>query len=184
MNIGCGLDTTFDRVDNGTIQWFDLDMPDVIALRKQYFQETERRRMLAFSVFDNAWYSERKNKTHVLFLIAGVLYYFTEQQVKELFISFHNAFPGVEIVFDYSSNKGVALANKKVIDKSGMKQSAYLQWGIDDVTELERWNENIHIIKTMPMFREHKKLFPVYKRLGFNISDKMKIMSLAHIRIG
>jgi O-methyltransferase involved in polyketide biosynthesis len=33
VNLGCGLDTTFARVDNGTVTWYDLDLPDVIELR-------------------------------------------------------------------------------------------------------------------------------------------------------
>jgi O-methyltransferase involved in polyketide biosynthesis len=184
VNIGCGLDTTFDRVDNGKLQWYDLDLPDVIILRKNYIAETERRRFLSYSVFDVAWYNEIKKKSHVLFLIAGVLYYFDEQQVKELFGSFGKTFPGVEVIFDYSSKKGVAISNKKVIEQGGMNKSAYLRWGIDDIAELERWNEQIHIIKTMPMYHEHKKNYWAMRRLGMNISDWMKIMSLAHVRIG
>ena len=43
VNIGCGLDTTFDRIDNGTVRWYDLDLPDVIELRRQFIGETERR---------------------------------------------------------------------------------------------------------------------------------------------
>jgi len=30
VNVGCGLDTTFNRVDNGSLFWYDLDLPDVI----------------------------------------------------------------------------------------------------------------------------------------------------------
>ena len=51
VNIGCGLDTTFDRIDNGKIQWIDLDLPDTIELRKKYFSETDRRHFIATSVF-------------------------------------------------------------------------------------------------------------------------------------
>jgi O-methyltransferase involved in polyketide biosynthesis len=43
VNIGCGLDTTFDRVDNGRLIWYDVDLPDVISLRKIFVSETKRR---------------------------------------------------------------------------------------------------------------------------------------------
>jgi hypothetical protein len=90
----------------------------------------------------------------------------------------------VEIIFDYSSSKGVELANKMVIKRGGMDKSAELVWGIDDIYTLEKWDSGIKILDTMPMFREHKMNYPFYKRIGMNISDTMKIMSLAHIRIG
>ncbi len=34
VHIGCGLDTRFERVDNGRVEWFDLDLPEVIELRR------------------------------------------------------------------------------------------------------------------------------------------------------
>lgn len=183
VNIGCGLDTTFDRVDNGKIEWIDLDLPDVIALRKKYFQETDHRKLIPMSVFNSEWYKDIDSTNKVMLLIAGVLYYFDETEVKKLFGDFHNFLPGVEMVFDYCSAKGKEIANKKVIEKGGMDKSAYLKWSIDNIFDIEKWADNIKIISNMPMFIEHKKNYPVIKRIGMNISDMLKIMSLAHVKI-
>jgi O-methyltransferase involved in polyketide biosynthesis len=183
VNIGCGLDTTFDRVDNGTIRWIDLDLPDTIALRKKYIAETDRRKFISLSVFDTDWYENIQNPNQVMLLIAGVLYYFGETEVKQLFLDFHTFIPGAEVVFDYSSRKGVEVANKKVIEKGGMDKEACLKWGIDNIFELEKWDGNIQVKSNMPMFREHKKNFPRSKRIGMTISDMLKIMSLAHAKI-
>jgi len=62
INIGCGLDTTFDRVDNGKIQWIELDLPDTIELRKKYIPESDRRRFISRSVFDKNWYNSIEKK--------------------------------------------------------------------------------------------------------------------------
>ena len=183
VNIGCGLDTTFDRVDNGKIQWIDLDLPDTIELRKRYIAESARRHFIAKSIFDKSWYKSVEKQNRVMLLIAGVLYYFDETEVKGLFNDFHTFIPGAEIIFDYSSTKGVKIANKKVIEKGGMSKSAGLKWGIDDILEIEKWNSHIKVISNMPMFKEHKKNYPVLKRIGMNISDVLKIMSLVHIKI-
>ncbi len=183
VNIGCGLDTTFDRVDNGKIQWIDLDLPDTIALRKKYIYETERRQFIAKSVFDNSWYESIKNNQNVMLLIAGVLYYFKESEVKNLFNNFHMFIPEVEIIFDYASNKGIKIANKQVIEDGGMDKSAYLKWGIDNIFDVESWDNYIKVISNMVMFKEHKKNYPFIKRIGMNISDMLKIMSLTHIKI-
>jgi len=184
INVGCGLDTTFDRIDNGKLHWFDLDLPDVIQLRKIYISETERRRFISASVFDKNWFRYITNKKQLMFMFAGVLYYFKEKDIRELFSRFLNHFPGVEIIFDYSSNRGVKLANKMVIKRGGMDESANLIWGIDNISDLEKWNIGIKVLDTIPMFREFKKNYPIYKRFEMTISDILRIMSLAHIRIG
>jgi O-methyltransferase involved in polyketide biosynthesis len=183
VNIGCGLNTTFDRIDNGKINWIDLDLPDAIELRRKYFQESDRRQFIAKSVFDTTWYSDIKNKDKLMLLFAGVLYYFDEPNVKKLFSDIHNFLPTVEIIFDHASKLGIKLSNDQVIKRGGMNESSYLKWGIDDIYEIQKWESYIKVISNMPMFKEHKKSYPVTKRIGMNISDSLKIMSLAHIQI-
>ncbi len=55
VELGTGLNSRFDRVDNGTIHWIDLDLPDTIELRRNFFANSERRQMVAASVLDDAW---------------------------------------------------------------------------------------------------------------------------------
>lgn len=183
VNIGCGLDTIFNRVDNGQIKWIDLDLPDSIKLRKQFISESDRNKFIAKSALDTSWFESVSGDKNIMLLMAGVIYYFDESEVKTLFANFHKFIPGVELIFDYSSKKGTAVANKKVIDKGGMNKAAYLKWGIDNIFEIEKWSDNIKVLSSMPMFREHKKKYPFIKRIGMNISDALKIMSLAHVKI-
>jgi len=59
VHIGCGLDSRFERVDNGQVEWYDLDLPDVIALRRKFIgDERERYHLLGCSAFDSAWISQ------------------------------------------------------------------------------------------------------------------------------
>ena len=56
VHIGCGLDTRFQRVDNGQVQWYDLDVPEVIGLRRKLIgDEGSRYHLLACSVLEHAW---------------------------------------------------------------------------------------------------------------------------------
>jgi len=183
VNVGCGLDTTFDRVDNGRIQWIDLDLPDTIDLRKKYISESERRRFVPKSVFDLSWYDSIGKKDKLMLLIAGVLCYFSESDVKKLFSDFHNLIPGVEVVFDYFSSFGMKISNKQIIESGGMDKSAFLKWSVENILEIERWNSNIKVKSHMPLYKEHKKNFSMLKRFGMNIVDMLKPVSLAHIKI-
>jgi O-methyltransferase involved in polyketide biosynthesis len=55
MNIGSGLDTTFYRVDNGLIHWYDLDLPPVIKIRNQLLPEADTTNCIAKSLLDPSW---------------------------------------------------------------------------------------------------------------------------------
>jgi O-methyltransferase involved in polyketide biosynthesis len=85
VHFGCGLDTRFERVDNERVEWFDLDMPDVMELRqKLIITESNRYHTIAASVFDDDWIKEvsRYKPRPFLFLGEGVLPYFEESQVR------------------------------------------------------------------------------------------------------
>ena len=55
IELGTGLNTRFERVDNGPVHWIDLDLPDTIELRRKFFADSGRRRMVAASVLDEDW---------------------------------------------------------------------------------------------------------------------------------
>ena len=104
VNIGAGLDTTFYRVDNGTIQWYDLDLPDVIEIRRQLLPEPDRTTYIAESLFDPIWCKDIKHTEGGVFMVAGgVLPFFEESQVKQFFSMLADNFPGGEIIFDVPS---------------------------------------------------------------------------------
>ena len=56
------------------------------------------------------------------------MYYFEENQVKDIFNKMSVSFPGSEIVFDVSSSFGVKTANKKVIQNSELDEKSFLKW--------------------------------------------------------
>jgi O-methyltransferase involved in polyketide biosynthesis len=106
VNIGAGLDTTFYRVDNGAIHWYDLDLPPVIAFRKELIPETDRSTCIAQSFLDPSWCADVAYRDGVFMVAGGVLRYFDESRVKQLLAMLADNFPGGEIVFNVSSRKG------------------------------------------------------------------------------
>src|ERR1700749_5296629 len=55
VELGTGLNTRFERVDNGLVHWIDLDLPDAIELRRKFFTDSGRRRMVAASLTGEEW---------------------------------------------------------------------------------------------------------------------------------
>lgn len=109
--------------------------------------------------------------------------YFDEAEVKRLLRQISREFTQAVMAFDYSSAKGLEITNKKVLKESGLSGEARAKWGIDNIYEIERWQPGIKVVETMNLFAKHKKKFPLWKRIGMAISDRMKIMSLAKIEI-
>jgi len=63
-----GLNTRFDRVGNGQAHWIDLDLPDTIELRRRFFADSGRRRMVAASVLDQGWLPAVRDSPGPVFL--------------------------------------------------------------------------------------------------------------------
>jgi len=184
VNLGCGLDTTFERVDNGRVSWYDLDLPDVIRLRRNYIPESERRRFIAQSLLEKGWFDQLGGADSVLFIASGVLYYFEENQVRELFIRLADRFPGSEIFFDACSPRGMRMANRRVIQAGGMDAAAILRWGIQRPKEMESWDSRIAVLADYPMFRRMRRGLTLRERWGTLMSDWLGIMSMVHARLG
>jgi len=184
VNIGAGLDTTFYRVDNGTIRWYDLDLPDVIALRKQLLPETDRTRCIAKSLFDSSWYTDIKNTGEGVFLMAaGVLFYFEEAQVRRFFSSLADKFPGSEIVFNAHSKLGVSFANRTL--RSTGVENAVIKWALKDVNEMTKWDKRITVIDQVPYFKNIPR-DPAWGeeiKRRINVNDTHKIFKIVHLRV-
>ena len=103
VNIGAGVDTTFYRVDNGTIHWYDLDLPEVIDIRRQLLPEPDRVTYIAKSLLDPSWCKDINTEGGVFMIAGGVLPYFEESQVKQFFSMLADNFPDGEIVFEAMS---------------------------------------------------------------------------------
>lgn len=84
VNMGCGLDDRFSRVDNGKILWYDIDLPDSIGVRKKAFEDTDRRKMIAGSALGNDWTELVEKRSRTLVIMEGLLMYFSKEQVQTI----------------------------------------------------------------------------------------------------
>lgn len=183
INIGCGLDTTFERVNNGKLFWYDLDLPNVIELRRKFIPESARRKFISCSFLDDCWIRELHTEDNIFFAAAGVLYYFEEFRLKEIFNKIIEAFPGCEFIFDAASPLGVTISNKKVIESSGLDEKSYLKWGLRSAEEMTNWNNKIEVVEEYPMFRHLRKGLSFKDKITSLISDHYKIMYMVHLRV-
>lgn len=132
--LGTGLNTRFERVDDGTVNWIDLDLPDTIALRRRFFEDTDRRRMLAASVLDDDWLDEVARLPGPYFFVSeGVLVYLDKDAVTRSLSRIAERFPGSDIAFDVYSR--VTYGGQRVL-AAGRGVDVGWKWACDDPRKL------------------------------------------------
>ena len=87
VNLGCGLDDTFSQVDNGRCRVYNLDMPDVIAVRNVLLPAGEREQNIGCDLNDHSWMDQIDATCGAVFFASGVFYYFETEAVRTLFQS-------------------------------------------------------------------------------------------------
>lgn len=82
INLGCGFDDKFSQVDNGKITWFDVDLPDQIAVRRKVYEDRERCTMLDGSALDGEWTKNLPKSDMTIVVMEGVLEYFSRSRLR------------------------------------------------------------------------------------------------------
>ena len=143
IHLGCGLDSRIQRQDNGLVNWYDLDLPDVIELRKNYYTESDRYHMISASVINLSWLNIIPAEGQPVMVIAeGLLMYLAEEDVTALFLKLGEKFPGCHLVCDVFSQMTAARVGRH---PSLKKTGAVIRWGIDNAKEIEGWSKNIRL---------------------------------------
>ena len=121
VNLGCGLDDTGRRCDNGSCKIYNLDFPDVIRVRDALLPAGDREENIPCDLNDGAWLSKIDASNGAIFFAAGVFYYFLTEQVRALLQKMADAFPGTAIVFDAANARAVKLMLKTWIRDAEIK---------------------------------------------------------------
>lgn len=181
VDIGCGLDTRFERLDNGQMTWLGLDLPEVIGLRKKLLPEQPRCQVLACSALDFRWMEAVSAEARpVYFLSEGVLPYFEETEVKRLFLALVERFPGSEIVFDGLSPLSVFV--HQITTPFLRKSGVHLGWAIRDNRSLEVWGP-LKMLSEWFYYEAHEPRLGWFNSLKY-IPPMGKMNSILRYRLG
>ena len=184
VNLGCGLDNTGRYCDNGSCKIYNLDFPDVIAVRNVLLPAGEREKNVPFDLNDTAWFDKIDASDGAVFFAAGVFYYFTTKQVKALVQAMAQAFPSGRLVFDAAGKSAVKLITKTWI-KTANIQDVNAHFSVSDAQkELSDWGNTIGVSSRGYMLGYHDlkassvgHLFRRMAQIGDGVM-KMKIVRL------
>lgn len=180
VNLGCGLDTRVHRVDNGRILWYDLDLSESIEIREKFVDQTDRLKFIAKSVLDFSWVNDVVKDRKTLFIAEGLLNYFSEEDVKSIFKTIQENFPGSEIIFEAYSH-----LMKKAWHKHPHIKNAFsmFKWGIETGKLIEKWDKGIRFLQEWHYLDRHPKRWR-WMRFFRYIPALRNVMKIVHLRLG
>lgn len=145
INLGAGLDSRFQRMDNGRVHWYDIDLAEIIGLRKQLFPKNERCQQVASSALNEEWAEHIvRSEAPPLIIAEGLLMYFTEPQAKALFGILTKHFTGAKVVIEMIPEG--ALGNMKFHEGLNWMNASF-RWTIDQIADLRKWYPQLHVRK-------------------------------------
>ena len=145
VNLGCGLDSTGKACDNGSCKIYNLDFPDVIAVRNELFPAGDREQNIPCDLNDTAWFSKINATGGAIFFASGVFYYFLTEQVKVLVQSMADAFPGGVLAFDAANRTAVKMIAKTWL-KSAKIQDVGAYFAVSDAPkEIGAWDSRLQV---------------------------------------
>ena len=187
VNLGCGLDDTGRRCDNGSCKLYNLDLPDVIAVRNALLPAGDREVNLPCDLNDPAWLSEIDGSEGAVFFAAGVFYYFLEEQVRALVQRMAAAFPGGVLVFDAANRRALGLMLRTWL-KDAEIQDVGAYFAVSDARqELSPWSKGLRVSSRGYMLGYHDLKDPSvsgFFRFLARVGDRRMKMQIVKLEFG
>ena len=144
LHLGCGLDTRIFRINPPTdVKWFDIDYPEVVALREKLYPARENYRLVPSSVTEQDWLAQIPAGPAMI-VAEGLTPYLHAEDGERLFSALVAHFDRGELILDAYSNLGLKLVR---LSPSLRATGAELHWAINDPHDLERSVPGLHLIE-------------------------------------
>ena len=145
VNLGCGLDDTGRKCDNGECKIYNLDFESVIEVRNELLPPSEREENIACDLNDTVWFNKIDASGGVVFFASGVFYYFLKEQVKSLVCQMADYFPGGKIVFDGANKTAVKMIAKTWLKTAKIKDVGAYFAVSKAKEEITPWSDKITV---------------------------------------
>jgi len=161
IHLGCGLDSRCLRVKNNYCNWYDIDFESVINLRKQFYEENDKYKMIGKSVTDLSWLDEiSQTPQDVLIVAEGLMMYLSDSELEHLLKGINEKFGNATIVFDAYSKKAVKYSKIK----NPVKQmNASIKWGMNNQNDFIKLNQNLEFSRVYLIKSNEKSLKGITK---------------------
>lgn len=176
VNIACGLDTRCYRMSDYS-HWYNLDLPETIAVREKLLPESRKISQIAMSAMDD-WGGEIKGtSTDVLVIIEGLTMYLLESDVKRIFDVIAARFDRATVLVETMNPMVVKRFKEKSIEASKAKFS----WGVKNGAALAALLPDFRFVEEHSLCEGMAEFVSIYKLLGkipaiSNISNRIVVL--------
>ena len=184
VNLGCGLDNTGRSCDNGSCKIYNLDFPDVIAVRNELLPADEREKNIPCDLNNTKWFEKIDASGGAIFFASGVFYYFLTKQVKALVQAMADAFHGDVLVFDAANRAAVKMIAKTWLKSAKIKDVCAYFAVSDAKSELSLWDSRLKVSSRGYMLGYNDLRDPSvsgFFRFLAKVGDKMMKMQIVKI---
>ena len=160
VNIACGLDTRFYRMDNGRIIWYNVDLPETIEVRDAIYHESGRVSTIGISATDPSWADKVTKRGKMLFIIEGLSMYLTSDENAQMLSIIRDKFDNATVLMECLAKKWV---NKERTEKSIQDTGAKFVFGADTFDDLGKAADGFRCIKNDDIIRGMTEIMPILK---------------------
>lgn len=178
VNIACGLDTRCCRMQGLYSRWYNLDLPEVIEVRRRFLPESGSVSQIAKSATDASWAEAiEQSDEAVLIIIEGLTMYLSETEVRQIFAVIRKRFAEASVLVETMSPFIVKHFKEKSIEGSRAK----FTWGVRNGKELEKLLPGFCSVRDISLTEGMQVFMPIYKllgKIGFirNLSNKILLL--------
>lgn len=176
LQLACGMDSrAFRLAPPSGVRWFDVDLPDVIALRRKLYSDGDGYRMIAASVTDSGWLEEIPADRPTLILAEGLLMYLREAEVSQLLRRLTGRFPAGALIFDgvSASTARATQVLKKMLPPRWYPYPAY--WtAIRDESVIPRWDPRLRPRGYAAVLKAYDQIPDPRLRRSFRLASRFR----------
>jgi O-methyltransferase involved in polyketide biosynthesis len=183
VNLGCGLDDTFTKCDNGLCRGYNIDFPDVIEVRDRLLPAADRETNLAWDLNDYGWMDRIDASDGAVFFAAGVFYYFRTEAVRRLFDAMARRFPGGVLAFDTCNERGAKLMRRTWLKEAGITDVDAF-FSLEDEEELRGWSDGFANLTARSYMRGYRDIYgdvSLFHKLMIRFCDRWVNMKIVKI---
>lgn len=160
IHLGCGLDSRCIRIKDNYKIWYDLDYEEVIKVRKEFYKENDKYKMIGSSVLDYDWLDNIDENNNILIIMEGLTMYLSRTEIIELISKIDNKFKNVHFIFDAYTNKAVRASKYK---NPVNQMNAKIKYGIDNYKEFLKINNRLEFVNSYVIRKNDNKLEGITK---------------------
>ena len=181
--LGAGLETAYNRIGNAESDFFQVDLPKVMDIRKKVLGNEDNEKLISGDMFTLDWIKEIDTSQPTMIVVSGVYQYFAESKIIDMIKKMKSRIAKGEVIFDATNSKGLELANKYV-RKTG-NTDAQMYFSVDNPKDFANRTDT-ELMAVDGFFRDALKEcrgLKLITRIYMYFADKLHRTLVIHLKL-